>query len=136
MIADSLLGRFVAFLHHGALLVEDPASAATHAQWDPERRAYDVDDGSILVLVQTAVDGPVEVEVHDVEGAQDDLTSGLVSLVVASIATPDDTLRIHDPEDRVALVVQPEREHTSTPLPVRVLVDDVEHAARVVVLLG
>lgn len=136
MTGDSLLGGFVAFLHHGVLVIEDPASEATHPEWDPERRAYDVDDGSILVRVQAAVDGPVEVEVHDVEDAHGDPTSGLVRVVETSIATSDDTIRLHHPEDRVSLVVQSERESSLTPLRVGVFVDDGEHAARIVVLLG
>ncbi|WP_264030365.1 hypothetical protein [Cellulosimicrobium sp. SH8] len=136
MTSASLLGGLSAYLHHGVLVVEDPASEASHQEWDPERQAYDIEDGSVLVRVRPAVDGPVEVEVHDVHDADGDPTSGLVRLVGTSIDTPDDRVRVHDPEDRVSLVVQSEREGSPTPLPVGVFVDDVEHTARVVILLG
>ena len=133
---ETLRGRFVAFLRSGVLVVEDPASEATNPDWDPARWAHDVDDGSILLRVRVAVDGPVEVEVHAVEGAQDDLTAGLVPVVETSIDTPDDTVRVRDPEERVSSVVRSEREDLRTPLRVRALVDDVEDAGRVLVLLG
>jgi hypothetical protein len=71
-----------------------------------------------------------------VEDAQDDLTAGLVPVVETSIDTPDDTVRVRDPEERVSSVVRSEREDLRTPLRVRALVDDVEDAGRVLVLLG
>jgi hypothetical protein len=125
---DSFRGRFVAFFHHGLLLIEDTESTGRHDNWDARTQRVHLDVDSLYVCVQPSVDGPVDVTVF--EGQATEPTSTLTEIFAGPLTIHHGSLRLADPTGAIVLEVPTS---ASGPHRLTVLADDPVHPARLVV---
>jgi hypothetical protein len=128
---ENLLGSFVTFFDHGLLVVEDSESSAAHDEWDSASEYVHFEDDSIYVAVQSVVDGPVEVCIYRENRKRNDM-EGLTETFSGNFESRSGRLRIHDSDEKTVVTV-PMRRGSNR---LAVLVDELNFAARVVVLVG
>ncbi|GAA3817400.1 MULTISPECIES: hypothetical protein [Amycolatopsis] len=127
---EGLIGSLTAYFDHGLLLIEDSESSADHRGWDASIDYVHFDTDSLYVAVQSVVDGPVEVEVYRSPPLAP-VAVGLTEVFVRQFESEFGMVKIHDPENRGVLVAKGNRGVVG----LRVLVDEVNWAARVVVII-
>jgi hypothetical protein len=131
ILDDALFGPFTLPFEHGLLVVEDSATRSKHDSWDAATESVHVDGDSIYLAVQSSVDGQVVVEACDA-GVSDDVFTGLVARFDGEIPLTSGVLRVCDSDNVAVLSLRVRAER----IRVRVLVDDDEWSARVVVVLA
>jgi hypothetical protein len=122
-----LLGRFSAFIEYASLYVRDPASRATHLEWDPTASRFDIATDSLVMAVQASVDGPVNVSIWSGAPESRDYR---VRLLQTRIKTPSQKLEIHDAANDVIMKV-----YTDPMTALEILVDDPRFAEHVDICL-
>ncbi|MEV8510506.1 hypothetical protein AB0368_37535 [Actinoplanes sp. NPDC051475] len=127
---DDLRGSFTVPFEHGLLVLEDPATRATHDGWVAAAEQVHLDQDSLYVGVQASVDGPVTVEVYDA-GLPESATAEMTLRFSGELPLSSRILRVSDSDNLAVLSLQTNSESVR----VRVLVDDDEWPALVVIIL-
>ena len=119
-------------IHHGLIVLDVPSSTATHEGWDPNAGPVHTAPGSVYVLMIPSVDGPITVSVLSQESV-DESRSDLVPVFDGDIGSPDEDLRLIDPNEVVHMIVPAAERESSR---IRLSVDDVVHPSVLEVIVG
>ena len=128
---ESLLASFTAPFEHGLLVVEDSATRARHDGWVAAAEQVHLDLDSLYVGVQSSVDGPVSVEVHDADFPESAI-AGMTLRFSGEIPLSSRVLRVCDSDNLAVLSLRTVAETAR----IRLLVDDDEWPGQVIIIIG
>lgn len=130
IFTDNLLGSFTVPFEHGLLVVEDSATRARHDSWIAAAEQVHLDHDSLYLGVQASVDGPVSVEVYDAD-LPEVATAEMTLRYGGEMPLSSRVLRVSDSDNFAVLSLRTRGDSVR----IRVLVDDDEWPARVVIIL-
>ncbi|PPK71323.1 hypothetical protein V5P93_003189 [Actinokineospora auranticolor] len=99
---DDLIAAFTLPFTRGLLFVDDTATTARHAGWNPVTDWVHADNDSLWICVRGAADGPATVELYRAPPSASTL-KGLAHLHSGALDTPTRELRVTDSDGAIVV---------------------------------
>lgn len=124
---STALATFSIELQHGILYVSDAETHSVHGYTSFEQGGVDVEERSLALEVQDAVDGPVTVEIYSEQPEQ--LLE--FNLYEGTLSTPSRSVRIEDADRLIVLTLPGARAST----PVLMMADSLDRPTHLMLVL-